>query len=91
MPENVQIVCRSKSAQIASGSRKEYMFENLFVYEFASRVGNSNKSFLGIIVWARSYFVRLTNRHVLSKLVQTKKLRFKNVLRFKEIILFYLL
>ena len=88
MPENVQIVCRSKSAQVASGSRKEHIFENGVVYDFANRVDSQHKSFLGLLVRARSYFELRTNRHVLSNLAQTKQLRFKPVLRFHEIRLF---
>ena len=88
MPENVQIVCRSKSAQVASGLRKGHIFENGVVYHFASRVGSQTKSCLGLLVRANNYFALWTNRHVLPKLAQAKTLRFKNVFRFLEIQMF---
>ena len=42
-PENFQIVCRSKNAQVASGSKKEHIFANVFFYDFARRAGSPNK------------------------------------------------
>ena len=64
------------------------MFDCFVFYDFASRDGSQHKSFFGLLVSARSYFALWTNRHVLSKLVQTQKLRFKNVIRFEEIRVF---
>ena len=58
----------TRNLKLACGSTAEHIFENGFVYDFASRVGSQTKSIVGLLVRARSYFARWTDGHLLFKL-----------------------
>ena len=85
----LQKSCGAPNPKSDAYVRKRITFSPTLFYDFANRVGSQNKSIVDFLFRSKDYFILLTNRHVSSKLVQAKKLRLNNLIRFNEIRLFY--
>ena len=87
-PEQIQIVCRSKSEKVASGLEKKHIFANVFFTTLRVASAAKQKSSCDFLVVRQMLFRTFDKPPFVVQARATKQLRLKNVLRFFEIRLF---